>query len=175
MPKLCPNDKHVWEQIDPCYERCKVCKTWFPCRTDCTHKDCQDTRDGLGHEHDVNLPGWAKKKRKPKPEKPEGEEDDMAKIDDTFTAIGQGFQNPSVALYQTMLEDKQMEQFHIRRKQTGVTHHQVWAICVGEMGQQPTAMFFGHKPSDCIKKALEWRGLPTKSRTGKNGAQATAG
>lgn len=174
MVKLCSNSKHVWEHVNDCYERCKVCKTWFPCKTECEHKDCEGTRDGIGHEWDpsINLPGWLTKK--PTPKQTEGE-DEVAKIDDTFTAIAHGFQNPSVALYQTVLEDKQMEQFKVRRKQTGVAHHQVWAIQVGEMGQSPMAVFYGNKASDCIKKALQWRGLPTTSRGQKNGEQPAAG
>ncbi len=99
----------------------------------------------------------------------------MAKIDKQFEAIAQGFQNPQVSLYQTWIEDKQMEAIHVRRKQRGATHHKVWCLSVGEAGQNPTAAFYGHKANDCLNQALTWRGI-AKTKRGPRAprTQATA-
>ena len=91
----------------------------------------------------------------------------MAKLDDTFAQIENGFQSPATSLYKTLIEDKYMNQIGVRRTQTGLTHHPVWVMTVGEQGQPPVVTFYGRKPTECIKKALQWRGLPTASK-GKN-------
>lgn len=97
----------------------------------------------------------------------------MAKIDDILESISAGYSNPTVQFGHAMIEDKFMDKdpVKVRRKQTGVTHHKLTYLCVGELGQAPAATFYGHKLTDCIKKALAWRGLPTTSK-GKNAAPA---
>ncbi len=89
----------------------------------------------------------------------------MAKIDDIIEQLGAGYQNPSVSFGPVMVEDQYMEQIKLRRKQAGLAQHKVCVLSISEMGQ-PGATFYGHKLSDCIKKALEWRGLPTKMKRG---------
>lgn len=84
-------------------------------------------------------------------------------IDKTMESLEVGFQNPAVALYRTLLEDQYMEQVGVRRRGKQ-ERYSLWAISLGETGQQPTAIFYAHKASDAIKKALAWRGLPTVSR-----------
>ena len=91
----------------------------------------------------------------------------MAKIDDLIESIKAGFQNSATALYETWIDDQTRQAAGLRRKTGDATQHKVWVLTVGEQGAPPTAVFYGHKPSDCIKKALEWRGLPTASK-GKN-------
>ncbi len=88
----------------------------------------------------------------------------MAKIDDVFAAFEAGFTNPTTNLYTTIVEDAQIPALNLRRRDASRTHERVWVLAIGETGQQPTAIFYGYKPSDCIKKASEWRGLPTISR-----------
>jgi hypothetical protein len=93
----------------------------------------------------------------------------MAKIDDVLSSIENDLPAPSTALYRVVIEDKVMDQIRVRRKSAGATHHTLWALQVGTTGQSPAAVFYGHKPSDCLKKALEWRGLPSsKPRPRKN-------
>lgn len=89
----------------------------------------------------------------------------MAKIDDQLTAIEAGFQNPELRFGSTWIPDEQMEALQVRRKKAGLAQHRLFYLSVGETGQQP-ATFWGHKLSDCLIKALEWRQLPTKSKRG---------
>lgn len=89
----------------------------------------------------------------------------MAKIDDLLTSITAGFQNPEWRSGTAWIPDEQIESFQVRRKKSGQTHHLLTYLSVGEQGQTPIT-FWGHKMSDCLKKALEWRGLPTKSKRG---------
>jgi len=84
-------------------------------------------------------------------------------IDKTIEALEAGFQNPTTALYKTLIEDKYMETVQVRRRKQGQTHHLLWVISLGETEQPPT-IFYGHTPSQAIKKALTWRGLPTVTR-----------
>lgn len=90
-------------------------------------------------------------------------------IDKVMKDLENGFTNPQTTLYRVTVEDNFLEQIRLRRRRTGVTHHTIWAFSIGEPGQTPVC-FYGHRPSVCIKAALEWRGLRTSSR-GK-GAQA---
>jgi CelD/BcsL family acetyltransferase involved in cellulose biosynthesis len=89
----------------------------------------------------------------------------MAKIDDLITSITTGFQNPQWQAGNAWVADEQIEAYKVRRKAAGQTHHLLTYLSVGESGQTPT-VFWGHKLSDCLKKALEWRGLPTKTKRG---------
>jgi hypothetical protein len=90
-------------------------------------------------------------------------------IDKVTEGIEAGFQDVQTALYRTTVPDEQMKPLGLRRKDASATQHKVWVLTIGEAGAQPAA-FYGHKPSECIKKALAWRGLPTASR-GKDGPQ----
>lgn len=99
----------------------------------------------------------------------------MAKIDDVLDQLATGFQNPQVSFSSIMVDDQYMEQIKVRRKATGVAQHKLVVLSIGEMGAQ-AAQFYGHRLSDCLKKALEWRGLPTKNRrASKNGQPQQAG
>ena len=89
----------------------------------------------------------------------------MAKIDDVFTSLEAGINNPSTSLYRVLVEDKYMETVKVRRRDASLTHHPLWCLSIGETGAQP-AMFYGHNPTQCIKAALGWKGLPTKTRKG---------
>lgn len=91
-------------------------------------------------------------------------------IDKTIKALEEGFQSPQTSLYRTLLPDEYMEGLHIRRKVKGATHHQVWCFSIGEAGAQP-AVFYDHRPTGALKKALAWRGLPTSSRRRRNGSE----
>jgi hypothetical protein len=84
-------------------------------------------------------------------------------INKTIEALEAGLQNPGVALYKTVIEDKFMEQVGVRRR-AKQEQHPVWALSIGEAGQQPTAIFYGFHASDCIKKAMAWRGVPKVTR-----------
>jgi hypothetical protein len=84
-------------------------------------------------------------------------------ISKTLQALEVGFQNPATALYRTVIEDKYMENVGVRRK-TKQPQHSLWALSLGEVGQQPAAIFYGYKPSDAIKKAMAWRGIPKVTR-----------
>jgi hypothetical protein len=95
----------------------------------------------------------------------------MAKIDDIITSIGNGYNDPSISFGYTMVEDKYMEQVKVRRKGPEAEQYKLCYLAVGEMGQPATVIFYGHKLSDCVKKALEWRGLPTKSKRGQRKEQ----
>jgi hypothetical protein len=97
----------------------------------------------------------------------------MSKIDDQLTAIEAGFQNPEIKYGTVWIPDEQMEPLHLRRKKAGEAQHRVCYLSIGEIGQAPTATFWGHKFSDVLIKALEWRQLPTKSNRGPKKAQAT--
>lgn len=91
-------------------------------------------------------------------------------IDKTIEALESGYQAPTTAMYKVQMEDQYMEQIRVRRKKTGVTHHTLWCFSIGETGAAP-AVFYDHKPSGAIKKALAWRGLPTSSRKKGDGPQ----
>jgi hypothetical protein len=97
----------------------------------------------------------------------------MAKIDLQLEAIEAGFQNPEVRYGTTFVPDAQMEPLGLRRKKAGQEQHRVCYLSIGETGQAPTATFWGHKFTDVLIKALEWRQLPTKSKRGPKAA-ATA-
>jgi len=94
----------------------------------------------------------------------------MAKIDDIFTSITTGFQNPEWRAGTAWIPDAQIEQLGVRRKKADQQQHLLTYLIVGETGAPQPATFWGHKMSDCIKKALEWRGLPTKSKRGPKAA-----
>lgn len=97
----------------------------------------------------------------------------MAKIDTQLEAIEAGYQNPEVRYGTTWVPDEQMEALGMRRKKAGQVQHRLCYLTVGETGQAPTITFWGHKFSDVLIKALEWRQLPTKSKRGPKKAQAT--
>lgn len=99
----------------------------------------------------------------------------MAKIDQTLSDITSGFQNPQTALYQTVVDSNQMPALNLRRK-GDAAQYKIWCLAIGEFGQNPTVAFYGHKPSECLKRGLEWRGLPTKKTRGprKQAAQPEA-
>lgn len=89
----------------------------------------------------------------------------MAKIDDRIDALQQGFQNPQLTSGTTWVEDAQMEQLKIRRKNAGQTHHKLFYLSIGENGQPP-ALFWGHKFTDCLIAAEKWRGTYVKMTKG---------
>jgi len=89
----------------------------------------------------------------------------MAKIDTQLSLIEHGFTNPVITTGTTWVPDEQMEPLQMRRKKAGEAQHRLWYLSVGETGATPTT-FWGHKLSDALKKALEWRGLPTTSKRG---------
>ena len=89
----------------------------------------------------------------------------MAKIDDDIEKICAGFQDPIWTTGTTYVTDEQMGQLNIRKKKAQDQHKLVY-FSVGEKGDSP-ATFWGHRFSDAFKKALEWRGLPTKSARGR--------
>jgi hypothetical protein len=100
----------------------------------------------------------------------------MAKIDDTIAAIATGFQDPQVTSGTMWVADEQIEELGVRRKKSGEPRHKLWYFSVGETGQQP-AVFYGHKFTDALKKAMKWRGMETKTKRGPkaaNGQAATA-
>jgi hypothetical protein len=99
----------------------------------------------------------------------------MAKIDTQLLGIEAGFQNPEVRLGSMWFTNEQMEGAHLRRKKAEDQQHKVWYLSIGETGQQPTATFYGHKLTDVLIKALEWRGMPTKSKRGPRKAAQAAG
>lgn len=90
----------------------------------------------------------------------------MAKIDTQLEQIEAGFQNPEIRYGTTWVPDAQMVELGLRRKDAKAAQHRVCYLMVGETGQAPTATFWGHKLTDCLIKALEWRQLPTKSKRG---------
>lgn len=92
-------------------------------------------------------------------------------LDTSMAALEQGFQNPDVALRKITLASDDMPKFKLRRTYEA-TEYRVWMITIGELGQQPTAYFVDHSVNKVIKKALAWRGVPTKTR--KKSAQAAA-
>lgn len=98
----------------------------------------------------------------------------MSKIDNQLIAIEAGFQNPEVHIGTTWVPDAQMEVLQIRRKKAGEAQHRLFYMTVGETGQPPVATFYGHRFSDVLIKALEWRQLPTKSKRGPRKKTATA-
>ncbi len=89
----------------------------------------------------------------------------MAKIDDTIDAVCTGFQNPVWSSGVAWMPDEQMEQLGVRRKKAGEPQHKLTYFSVGEQGQQP-AVFWGHRFTDALKKAMKWRGMETKSKRG---------
>lgn len=95
----------------------------------------------------------------------------MAKIDTQLAAIEAGFQNPEVRVGTTWIPDEQMESLGIRRKKSGLPQHRLFYLSIGESGQAP-ATFWGHRFSDALIKALEWRNLPTKTKRGPRTAKA---
>jgi hypothetical protein len=100
----------------------------------------------------------------------------MAKIDDTIDAVSAGFQNVEVRSGTAWIPDEQMEQLGVRRKKAGEVQHKLWYLSIGETGQPP-AMFWGHRFTDALKKAMKWRGMETKGKRGPRKAangQATA-
>lgn len=99
----------------------------------------------------------------------------MAKIDDTIEAVSAGFQDADIRSGTVWIADDQMEQLGVRRKKAGEAKHKLWYLSIGETGQAP-AVFYGHRFSDALKKAMTWRGMATKSKRGPrtNGQAATA-
>lgn len=97
----------------------------------------------------------------------------MAKIDTQLEAIEAGFQNPEIRYGTAWIPDEQMDVLKVRRRKAGQPQHRLAYLSVGETNQAPTATFWGHKFSDVLTKALEWRQLPTKSKRGPKKAQAT--
>lgn len=97
----------------------------------------------------------------------------MAKIDDIIEQVSYGFQNPQIQSGTTWVPDAQMEQYGVRRKKAGEPQHKLWYFSIGETGQQPN-VFWGHRFTDALKKAMEWRQIPTKSKRGprKSNGQA---
>ncbi len=89
----------------------------------------------------------------------------MAKIDNQLAAIEAGFQNPEIRMGTAWIPDDQMESMQIRRKKAGDPQHRLFYISIGETGQTP-ATFWGHKFTDALVKALEWRNLPTRTKRG---------
>lgn len=65
------------------------------------------------------------------------------------------------------IPDEQLESMQIRRKngKAGEPQHRLFYISIGETGQPP-ATFWGHKFTDALAKALEWRNLPTRTKRG---------
>lgn len=97
----------------------------------------------------------------------------MAKIDTQLASIEAGFQNPEIRMGTAWVPDEQMETLGIRRKKAGEPQYRLFYLSIGETGQTP-ATFWGHKFTDALIKALEWRNLPTKSKRGpRRAAQAT--
>jgi hypothetical protein len=88
----------------------------------------------------------------------------MAKIDDVIDQISNCYKNPSVSISTVLIEDQYMEQIQVRRKGQN-EQHKMFVLSVGETGTSP-AQFYGYRISDCIKKALAWRGMPTKTKRG---------
>ena len=100
----------------------------------------------------------------------------MAKIDTQFASVLEGFKDHKVQMGTMWVADDMMEGMKLRRKKAGQAKHKIWYLQIGEEGQAP-AVFYGHKFTDCLNQALEWRGLPTKSRRGpkaSNGQHASA-
>lgn len=89
----------------------------------------------------------------------------MAKIDTQLDAVQNGFQNPAMTMGTAWIPDEQMEALQVRRRKADQAQHKLWYLSIGETGGQ-MATFWGHKFSDALNKALEWRGLPTKSKRG---------
>lgn len=45
MAKPCSPGKHVWQPVSKHYERCSVCRIFFPCKQrGCGHADCHERR-----------------------------------------------------------------------------------------------------------------------------------
>lgn len=58
---MCRLRDHVWKPTrSNKFDRCEKCRTFFPCKHECSHLDCICTRAGRGHEldPDIKLPGW---------------------------------------------------------------------------------------------------------------------
>lgn len=87
----------------------------------------------------------------------------MAKIDNVLESIETGFNNPVVNAGTSWVEDKDMEKIQVRRRKAGEDRHRLWFLSVAENGQTPQ-IFWGYKMSDCLKKALAWKGLPTVNK-----------
>lgn len=87
----------------------------------------------------------------------------MAKIDDVLSSLEAGMSNPIVTCGTQVVSDKDMETLHVRRKKAGEAQHRLWYLSIAESGQQP-AVYWGHKLSDCLKKALAAKGLPTVNK-----------
>ena len=90
----------------------------------------------------------------------------MAKIDTVLTALEQGYSDPIVAAGTSWVSDNDMENLHVRRKKTGVAQHRLWYLSITESGKTPTT-FWGHRISECLKKALIWKGLPPTNKRKK--------
>ena len=95
----------------------------------------------------------------------------MAKLDEIFTALEAGFSNPQVTLYSTVVEDAFLPQAKLRRRDASHTHERIWVLSIGETGVPPLATFYGYRPSDCIKRASEWRQLPVSKRGPRSNGQ----
>jgi hypothetical protein len=95
----------------------------------------------------------------------------MAKIDDRLDALQQGFQYPTLSIGTTWVEDAQMEQLQVRRRNAGQTHHRLFYLSLGETNQQPTT-FWGYKFTDALEKAEKSRGTYVKHTKGPRKAAA---
>lgn len=95
----------------------------------------------------------------------------MAKIDDIITAVTSGFQDVEWRSGNAWVPDEQIESMGVRRKKAGDAQHLLTYLSIGERGQQPT-VFWGHKFTDALKKAMKWRGMETKSKRGPKKAAA---
>lgn len=91
----------------------------------------------------------------------------MAKIDSVVDAIESGLYNPSIVFGTQWVPDSEMETLHVRRKKAGESRHKLWYMSVTQEGQDAQT-FWGHKMSDCLKKALTWRGLPVVNKRKKD-------
>lgn len=89
----------------------------------------------------------------------------MAKIDDVLNSLESGFNNPVITAGTSVVDDKDMESLQVRRRkgEGNASQHKLWYISIEEKGQQAN-VFWGYKMSDCLKKALAWKGLPTVNK-----------
>jgi hypothetical protein len=91
----------------------------------------------------------------------------MAKIDQVLDSLQQGYQDPTIQIGNAWVADKDMEALKVRRKKAGEAQHKLFYLSISEKGQSPE-MFWGHKMTDVVKKALASKGLPTASKRKKD-------
>ncbi len=97
-------------------------------------------------------------------------------IDNTIDALEQRMQGTAgTQLYRIAIEDQYMEQLKVRRKKTGVTHHVLWCLSLGDLnGQAQRISFYGYRIVDVIKKAQQWAGVPPRTRAKRKNGHAGA-